>query len=218
MRLVRRLLLLGSAVLLIGSLGAASASADALRQAGVPVAAGFPLNLNAPTGASFTGVFGQPIVCVNAGIASTITVNNVAGVPVRGNINGIGWGGCTLAGPPVVPCTVTANGLPWVNAMTIDDPTSIFAIAFPANASITIVCNFAGGPITCTYRGNAVPPPNSIQGTWTDSPPPPPAGPATVNMVNTPLMRIAPSAAVCAPAPTYDAKYLTTVNNLTLTP
>jgi hypothetical protein len=218
MRTVRRLVLLGSAVLLIGSLGASSASADALRQAGVPVPAGFALNLNAPAGGVFNGVFAQPITCVNAGIATTITINNVAGVPVRGNVNALAWAGCTLPGPPVVPCTVVANGLPWVNAMTIDDPTSIFAIAFPANGSLTITCNFAGGPITCTYRGNAVPPPGSIQGTWSDSPPPPPAGPATVLMTNPPLLRIAPSAAVCGPNPTYSAKYLSTVNNLSLTP
>jgi hypothetical protein len=68
-------------------LAASSASADALRLGGAPVAVPFVKGM-ASTNVVFNGVFaGQPISCANSGIVTNVTTNNVAGSPVLGDLN-----------------------------------------------------------------------------------------------------------------------------------
>lgn len=219
-RLTRRLALLCSVAALAVAAGpATSAHADALNAAGLPVAAGFVVNANANP-ATFTGVFAQPITCATSNLNYTIIANNILGAPVRGNLNNWSFAGCTMPGPPVVGCTVTAVGLPWNNAVWMFDPTKTVAIGFPAQRVLRITCNFPPptGALTCNYVGAAPGPPGltRITGAWFDSPPPP-GGPAVINYVNAPL-NLNAGAAACGIAPVFSAKYATIANNLTLTP
>jgi hypothetical protein len=209
MRRVRRLMLLGSTALLIMSFSAAVASADALRQAGVPMPVGSALNLTS-TNATFTGAFPQPVTCANSGMATTITVNNVIGAPVRANLNAWAFAGCTMPGPPPVACNVVVNGLPWPNAVSMRvGPPKTFSVQFPTNGSITITC----GGVACTYVGAGAPPPASVTGAWTDSPTP--VTPATVTFTNAPLALVA---GPCGNPATFSGTYTTTINDLLLTP
>jgi hypothetical protein len=216
MRLARHLLLLGSAILLTGALGVAPASADALRQSGVPVAVGFALNLNA-INVTFAGPFAQPVTCTNAAIGSTVTVNNVVG-PVRATLNGFSWVGCTMPGPPIILCTVSVNALPWVNAVRLDSGMpKTFAIGFPTVGVLSITCTLATGAVTCSYKGAAGAPPSFLSGGWTDAPSGPPSL-AVVQFFSSALNKVAPSAPGCGPFANYTAKYSTTASNLSLTP
>jgi hypothetical protein len=206
-------MLLGTTAVLALSFGASVASADALRQAGFPVPLGFVMNMTSPA-ATFTGVLGPPITCTSATFGSTVTQNNILG-PVKGTVTGLTWAGCTQPGPPPVPCTVVANGLPWPNAMRIlNGPPKRFDLFIPPLLGITITC----GGIVCTYSGAAALPPNSVPAVWTDSPPPPPPNPATVTFAAGGLAGVAPSNAACGPAAAYTSTYTTTLNDLTITP
>jgi hypothetical protein len=212
MRLVQRLALLATVALLALSVGAAAASADALRQAGVVVAVPFAMNATS-TNVVFNGVFAQPISCTNAAMNTNLTVNNVAGAPATGNLTGWAFAGCTL--PAAVACNISTNNLPWAGAVSLDvGAPKTYSASFPANGSLTITCFPAGGPITCMYFGAGAAPPSSVQGLWTDSVP---GNPARIAFVNSPLARIAPSAGACGAAPTYSGAFFTVQNNFTLT-
>lgn len=212
MRPVRRLAPLATAVLLALSLGASAASADALRQAGAPVAVPFVLNASS-TNVVFNGVFANPVTCANASMRSEITSNNVVGAPATGDLTGWSFVNCSTAGG--VFCSVIANNLPWVGAVSLEaGPPKTYSASFPATGSLTITCFPMAGATTCTYLGAVAAPPNSVQGLWTDSVP---GGPARVAFVNSPLLRIAPSAAVCGMNATYSGTFFTALNNFTLT-
>jgi hypothetical protein len=213
MRLTRRLTLLATAALLLLSLAASGASADALRLGGAPVAVPFVKGM-ASTNVVFNGVFaGQPISCANSGIVTNVTTNNVFGAAVLGDLNNWTFAGCTTPGG--VACTVVANGLPWGGAVRMDvGPPKTYTAIFPTAGSLTITCNPAGGAVTCTYFGGGAVPLGSVQGLWTDAIP---GGPARVTFVNAPLSRIVPSAAACGAVSTYSGVYFTVFNNFTLT-
>ena len=207
-----RLALLATAALLLLSLGAAAASADALRQGGAVVGVPFAMG-SASTNVVFNGVFAQPISCTNTSMNTNVTVNNVAGAPATGNLTGWGFAGCTL--PGAVACNISANMLPWVGAVSMDvGAPKTYSASFPANGSLTITCFPAGGAVICTYFGAGAAPPSSVQGLWTDSVP---GNPARIAFVNAPLARIAPSAGACGAAATYSGAFFTTQNSLTLT-
>ena len=212
MRPVRRFALLATAVLLSLALGATAASADALRQAGAVVGVPFRLN-TASTNVVFNGVFANPVTCANTGMSADVTVNNVAGAAATGDLNAWSFVNCSTAGG--VFCTVVANNLPWVGALSLDvGPPKTYSVSFPATGSLTITCFPMAGATTCTYFGAVAAPANSVQGLWTDSVP---GNPARVAFVNSPLTRIAPSAGVCGAAASYSGTFFTALNNLSLT-
>jgi hypothetical protein len=218
-RITRRLALLCSvAALAVAAVPATSAHADALRAGGVPVAAGFVVNANS-TLSTFTGVFAQTISCPASTLTYTVIANNAAGLPVRGNLNNWTFAGCTMPGPPVINCTVTAGGLPWPNSVWMFDPTKSVAIGFPPQRLLIVTCNFPApvGAVTCTYTGaGAAPPPvTNISGGWTDSPGG--GGPAVINYLNAGLNLVG-GPAMCGPGALFSSKYLTAAGNLTLTP
>jgi hypothetical protein len=212
MRLVQRFTLLAITALLALTLGAATGSADALRQGGAVVAVPFAMSATS-TNVVFNGVFAQPISCANASMSTNVTVNNVAGAPATGNLTGWGFAGCTSPGG--VACNLSVAPLPWAAAVSLDvGAPKTYSASFPANGALTITCFPAGGPITCTYFGATAAPPSSVQGLWTDSVP---GGPARIAFVNSPLNRIAPSAGACGAAATYSGAFFTAQNSLTLT-
>lgn len=216
MRLARRLALLVSVALLVMSLSAPGAGADALRQGGFVVPVGFGLGLTS-TGVTFNGVLPQNVQCPISNLGGAITTNNVVGMPVRGNVATWSFGSCT---EPVSlsSCTVAANMLPWINGVRMDvGPPKAYTVIVPTVASITISCALPppAGLTTCTYTGAAGLPPQEVPATWTDATM---TSPALVRFVSSPLRRIAPSAAACALAPTYTATYRANQAALSLTP
>jgi hypothetical protein len=218
MRLVRRYALLVSVALLVPSLSASGAHADALRVGGVAVPVGFALGATS-TGISFNTVFPQSVTCPGSTIGSTVTTNNVAFMPATATLNTLSFAACVVA-VPLTSCTVTTNALPWGGGVRLDvGPPKAFTIVVPTVASWTITCGF-GPPLgitTCTYKANTGVPPIDLPATWVDAPPPSP-NPASIRFNNAPLRRIAPSAAACAMNPTFSGLYRTTTNDLTLTP
>lgn len=209
----KRLVLAAVVALLALPLGAATASADDLRQTGAAVATPFALNTTSTT-TVVNGVFAAGSVsCTNAALDTTITTNNVFAAPVTGDLSGWTFAGCAVAG---VACSVVANGLPWVGAVRMDNGApKTYAASFPATGSLTITCFPAGGPVTCTYLGAVAAPPTSVKGVWTDSIP---GNPARIAFLNSPLSKIAPSAATCAAAPSLTGSYFTVLNDFTITP
>jgi len=217
MRLARRLTLLVSVTLLVTSLSAPGAHADALRWGGVPVATPFPYGLNS-TSIRITGVFAQTLQCTSSTIGDSVTINNVVGASVTGTITAFSWGGCALV-MPLVSCTVSVNFLPWALGMRMDvGPPKAYTVVFPTVATMTITCAFGPpmGITTCSYTANSGTPPQDLPGTWTDATGSAPA--AAVRFNNAPLRRIFPSAVGCGAAAAYSGTYQANVNALTLTP
>lgn len=209
MRLARRLVLSVGTALLILSFGASAASADALRQAGIPLPVLSPLGFTA-TNVTFTGAFAQPVTCTTSTIASTITVNNALGAPVRATVNNWAFGGCSMPGPPPVNCAVTVVPFPWANALSISNgPPKTLSLQFPGNAVLTISC----GAVTCAYVGAGAVPPASVTAAWADSPTP--VTPATATFTNAPLALVG---GPCGNPALFNAKYSTTINDLLVTP
>jgi hypothetical protein len=217
MRLARRLALLVSVALLVMSLSAPGAGADALRQGGFVVPVGFGLGLTS-TGTTFTGVLPQNVQCPTSALGGAITINNVVAMPVRATVTAFSFGSCT---EPVTlsSCTVTANALAWPSGSIrlTAGPPKVFTVSVPTFASIAISCALPPptGPVTCTYTGAANLPPQDLPAGWTDATM---TAPAIVRFVNSPLRRIAPSAGTCALAPTFSATYRATQAALSLTP
>ena len=207
MRIARRAALLCSAVALLLSLGTSGASADALKQGGAAVAAGFNLNLTSNS-IVITGAFANPVTCTGSGIATTVTSNNVAGVPARADLDNWTFAGCTLPGGAA--CAVFVNALPWGNAVWLrNGPPKTFSISFPANRLLSVAC----GGMVCSYVGAAAVPPASVTGAWTDSPST--TTPATVQFVNAPLAHVAGGCPVAGAI--FTGTYRTTTNAMTLT-
>lgn len=203
---MRRVTLLATAALLL-ALGASSASADALRQAGAPVAAGFNLNL-VSNNVVITGAFAGPVTCTNSTLATTVTVNNVAGAPARADLDNWTFANCTLPGGAA--CATFVNAVPWANAVGLDNgPPKTFSISFPANRLLSVAC----GGMVCSYVGSAAVPPASVTGAWTNSPSV--ISPATVQFVNAPLTHVAGACPMAGA--TFAATYVTLSNGMTVT-
>lgn len=203
----RRVTLLAAVAVLLLALGASGASADALRQAGAPVAVGFNLNLTS-TNVVITAAFPNPVTCASSGLATTITLNNVAGVAARADLVNWAFAGCTLPGGAA--CAVFVNALPWGNAVGLSNgPPKAFSIAWPANRLLSVAC----GGMVCSYVGAAAVPPSSITGGWTDSPSM--ITPAIVQFLNAPLAHVAGACPMAGAV--FTGSYKTTVNDLAVT-
>jgi hypothetical protein len=207
MRLARRSALLCCTAALLICVGASSASADALRQAGAVVAAGFNLDL-VSNSVVITGAFGAPVTCTNSSLDTTVTVNNVAGAAVRADLDNWTFANCTLPGGAA--CATFVNAVPWANAVGLNNgPPKTFSISFPANRLLSVAC----GGMVCSYVGSAAVPPASVTGAWTNSPSL--ITPASVQFVNAPLTHVAGACPVAGAI--FTSTYMTLSNAMSVT-